>query len=706
MMTYNAVASSSIFALIASSSLLVALLGTAYLVFASLRHHTRTGPKIKATIEQHYLAYAIYGLLRQAFWSLAFIFTLSYIGSLAYFSLLLFFAYPLSLLASLISGASFSLLVTSYLFCHHLLHTPSLILTSAQFRFSRLDPLWKKLSPGRLQAFRVIAYVISAILLLSFNVYLLHYDYFFVLSAEAVVVCVLIGKATVRVRKSDKAPTAQNSSLPNIVMIGTDTLRGDRLGIAGYERDLTPNIDTLAKKGFYFSNCYVPLARTAPSLTSLLTGCWPHTHKIRSNYPASADAQLPVDSLVKILKQAGYSTAAIGDWAAADLGKINFGFDRKLLPQDQWNMKYLIRQGSAFIRLFLSLFTHNRLGKRFLPELYYLAGIPLSHQTGKECRDLISEYASTSSPFFINYFSAAAHVPFGSNYPYYNLFTKPDYSGESRFLMSSFATPEEIIEKQGMGSDAFDIPQINNLYDGCIRQFDDEVGKILQHLSATGLDQNTLVVIYSDHGADFFENGCWGQGNTVIGNDASNRIPLIIFDPRKQGGVTFNNTVRSIDIAPTLLDLVKIPHPSSCDGSSLLPWMQNPGVATERTAFQETGVWLGKMPGMRPDHLTYPDLLEILDIPNKQLATLTLKESHLEKIIEAKDRSIRDQKWKLVYQPTTDGIDYLLFDMTNDPGCSHNVAAKFPTILTEYKQRLDQWIYSDPLMLSRKHESP
>jgi arylsulfatase A-like enzyme len=83
--------------------------------------------------------------------------------------------------------------------------------------------------------------------------------------------------------RAAQAAGARADAPPNILMIGSDTLRADRLGALGYHRALTPNIDA-RQQGALFANCYVPCARTAPSLISMLTGTWPHTHGIRDNF--------------------------------------------------------------------------------------------------------------------------------------------------------------------------------------------------------------------------------------------------------------------------------------------------------------------------------------------------------------------------------------------------------------------------------------
>ena len=702
--------------LAALSSFLLAAMGTGYLLFVSIKHHTRTGPKVKETIEKHYSSYIFYTLFRLSGYSTVIIFSLSFFGSLIYLAISLLLGFSYGWLQALLSGSIFTSMIVAYLFCHHLLHTPSLLLASAQFRFSRLHPLWAMLSPTLLKSIKIFGLSTIAFVLICGHIRFfptVHLMLWLILDAPMVMAAALwlwlwANRLSVIQTQIDGTTTGQQSGSPNIVMIGTDTLRADRLGVSGYHRDLSPNIDRLTKKSTYLKNCYTPLARTAPSLTSLLTACWPHRHKIRSNFPSAADLKITVPNIVEVLNNAGYETAAIGDWAAADLGKMNFGFKTKQLPDDQWNLKYLIRQGPATFRLFLSLFAHNQLGRKLLPEIYYLAGVPLSQQTGEECRQMISQFAKQKAPFYINYFSAATHVPFGSNYPYYQLYTDPDYKGDSQFIMTSVNTPEEIIASQEKGEAYFDLPQISALYDGCIKQFDDEVGKILQHLKHCGLEENTIVVIYSDHGADFFENGCWGQGNTLLGDDPSNRVPIIIYDPFKPTAQAIDTSTRLIDIAPTVLDLAGISSPQNMDGCSLTDIIANPGEAMDLHSYHESGIWLSNIPGMRKDHLSYPNILDILDIPDKELGMLCIKDEYIDKVIEAKDRSIRDQKWKLIYQPTLSGSDYLLFDMSNDPQCATDVKLQYPDIFNHYKSLLDEWIGQDPIMteISAKSTTP
>ncbi|MHB1054201.1 MAG: sulfatase family protein, partial [Thiobacillus sp.] len=442
---------------------------------------------------------------------------------------------------------------------------------------------------------------------------------------------------------------------------------------------LTPNIDALAASGTLFANCYVPCARTAPSLISMLTGTWPHTHGIRDNFVSDEDTRLKVDALPTLLKQGGYRTAALSDWCGADMGKFSFGFDYTDLPEDQWNLKYLIRQGPKDLRLYISLFTHNRLGRMLLPELYYLGGVPLTQPLGKRARRLVSRLATGDAPFFLNVFYSTTHPPFASEWPYYTRFADPGYRGESKFAMARLTDPFDILRRQGAPKEEFDLDQIIDLYDGCVAEFDDEVGKMLAHLTVCGLAENTIVVVYSDHGMEFFEHDSWGQGNSAVG-EASPRIPLVIRDPRKPGRGRVDNVVRSIDFAPTLLELAGAPPAGGMDGVSLAGCLNEDGDCPDLDAFNETGIWITDIPGLPEHHLRYPDLLELIDVSDRNRGTLGIKPEYCERIMAAKDRMIRRGRWKLVYQPLEEGYALKLFDLIADPACNADVSGEHPGV--------------------------
>lgn len=670
-----------------------ALLLTMLIGAKSLRDFSQTGPQIQAEIRRHYRWYTLTAFARLTSWALLLLILMGALGATVYAALSAATGLVYTPGGAFIAAFLGIILITGWQFCRHLLYLPASLVASLHYRMSRLYPLWRSLSPARLRRFGWALGALTLVLFGFASLRLIELDEVAPLAALWGSMAALIGLVGWANAVTEPAPgkSQRSDSRPNILMLGSDTLRADRLGVAGYRRQLTPRLDNLAASGAQFTQCYVPCARTAPSLISLFSGTWPHRHGIRDNFVADAETRLPVPCLPQILAAAGYATVAVSDWCGADLGKFSLGFQQVDAPDDQWNICYLIRQGPKDLRLFLSLFTHNRFGKRFLPELYYLAGVPLTPQVGRDARAQLSRLAAADRPFLLNVFLSATHPPFGSAYPYYSLYADPAYAGESKFVMARLTDPQEIIRRQGDGRKEFDLDQILDLYDGCVKSFDDEAGRILDHLAACGLADNTIVVVYSDHGMEFFEHETWGQGNSAVG-DFSARIPLIIRDPRVAASVVERQIVRSVDIAPTLLELAGLAVPQAMEGVSLASAVRGENTDLGLAAFNETGIWITDLPGMPEGHLRYPNLLELLEVPDKASGTLAIKPQYRDIVFEAKDRMIRVGRWKLVYQPMQGGALYKLFDLETDPACQHNRIADEPALAQALQQQLLAWV--------------
>ena len=675
-----------------------ATVGTIVLLTKSLLDFSQTGPRIRDEILANYRYYMLFSLSRLCLWAFMLMLLMGCGGTVVYYLLSTSFGWiwsdELATFAAIIGvlGTSGLQLVRMLRF------NPGLLVASMHYRVSRLYPLWQWATPLRIRLFQGVLGVAFTLLLLDATWHLVELNQFAELIAVWTVVLFYIGIVTWAGWLPDAQPrptlAPSPNRAPNILLIGSDTLRADRLGTLGYSRKPTPNIDALSDKGALFTNCYVPCARTAPSLVSLLTGTWPHTHGIRDNFVADSETRLKVATLPQLLRPLGYRSAALSDWCGADMGKLSFGFDHTDLPEDQWNLKYLIRQGPKDLRLFISLFVHNRLGRWLLPELYYLGGVPLTSQLGRRARRLISQLATDTKPFFLNVFYSTTHPPFASEWPWYTKFTDSDYAGESKFAMARLTDPFEIIRRQGAPREEFDLDQIINLYDGCVAQFDDEVGRILRHVEACGLSENTIIVIYSDHGMEFFEHDTWGQGNSVIG-DFSPRIPLLIYDPRKPASGKIQQIVRSIDLAPTLLELVDAAPVSNMDGISLVTCLTHKNTCQDLDAFNETGIWVTDIPGQPSNHLRYPDLFDLIEVPNNSSGTMAIKPEYAPRIMRAKDRMIRRGRWKLVYQPLDSGYFLQLFDLESDPSCRRDLLETKPSVKTELWNHLQDFLRAD-----------
>lgn len=679
--------------------MILGLLGSALLLIKSILSFTQTGPQVKEEILNYYRSYSLIALLRLGFWAILIIAWMAWVGSIPYIALILAENGEAAWLGMLLSGAIGILVITILQFSHQLLHIPSSIMMSSNYKMGRFLWLWNLLTVSRLRwAHVIIAILLALSIYKATKAIYSSENYHELFLFIGIVVSVLLPYIYVQwpwvINKSRKVSKTQDK--PNIIMIGCDTLRVDRLGAAGYGHSITPFIDAFTQRGTSFLNCYTPLARTAPSLVTLLTGTWPTTHRIRDNFVSDNESVINVTGLANTLSNEGYQSVAISDWAGSDLGKFSFGFDHLDVPPDQWNLKYFIRQGPKDIRLFLSLFTHNRFGKKFLPEIYYLAGVPLTKHLGASARKWINHFSKSDEPFFMNVFMATSHPPFGSEYPYYTMFTNKDYSGESKFAMSRLVDPFDVIRSMKEPRESFELDQVVNLYDSCVRRFDDEVRGIIHHLEQSGLADKTIVVIYSDHGMELFEHDTWGQGNSAVG-EASPKVPFVIVDPRKSGQNADHRVVRTVDILPTLLELCSIEIPEHVDGESLVPYLQDKSIDWDLPAYFETGIWLARPPGQDDDHLRYPELMDLLDVPDRLSGTLTIKDKYKDIVIHARDRMVRKGDWKLVRYPHNNGDVFELFNLKTDPLCINNIASTHQDIVMKMKENLDAWLGVDKI---------
>jgi arylsulfatase A-like enzyme/glycosyltransferase involved in cell wall biosynthesis len=678
-------------------------LGALGILFKSLLDFSQTGPQMRGEVMRHYRGYTLFALARLTAWAYA---ILAFTGSAG---MLLGYLYVTArgqewgwsqAVSSTLLGMAVGVALQ---FLRKLRSNPGLLMASMHYRASRLYKLWEWVTPPLLRGIESVLLAGTVFLVVAATQRLFSDGRTGELLPLVAAIVFIAGVIVFAGWQPEARATSRNCTRrdrPNIVMVGSDTLRADRLSTMGYRRPLTPNIDALAENGALFTNCYVPCARTAPSLISLLTGTWPHTHGIRDNFISLDQTRLKVDALPTLLKPLGYRSAVMSDWCGADMGKFSFGFDYTDLPEDQWNLKYLIRQGPKDLRLFVSLFTHNRLGRWLLPELYYLGGVPLTRQIGRRARHILSRLADQDNPFLLNVFYSTTHPPFASEWPWYTRFADPGYSGESKFAMARLTDPFEIIRRQGAPRAEFDLDQIIDLYDGCVAHFDDEVGKMLAHIEASGLAENTIVVVYSDHGMEFFEHDTWGQGNSAVG-EASPKIPLVIRDPRLPGRGKVNDVVRTIDLAPTLLELVGAPPPTRMEGISLAPCLSPGASCPPLDAFNETGIWIADIPGLPENHLRYPDLLELIEVQEHEYGTLGIKPEYDAKILFAKDRMIRRGRWKLVYQPLYGGVALKLFNVEADPGCRCDLSAEEPLIVRDLYAALTRWLTEDNIPVGR-----
>ena len=502
------------------------------------------------------------------------------------------------------------------------------------------------------------------------------------------------------------APPTRGSR-PNILIIGSDSLRGDRLGCAGYRPQrsdglaaagVSPHIDELAKQSVVFGKCMVPLASTEESITSLMSSQYPHTHGLRQMYPGRAAIERVsrvTEPLAAVLGRQGYETAAIGDWCAAVYQILPLGFNEVEVSNFD-NFRIYMTQVVFVSHFVMPLYFDNEAGYKLYPEIGSFAEFVTPQVvTGRVIRR-IEQGAGRQRPFFWHVFYSCNHLPYRSPGPYNGMFADPAYHGRNRtgvdFDIDAFIGGTTL-EDKWRALPENECQQVRALYDGCTRMFDDCVGEIIDSLRRQGLVENTIVIVTADHGDDLYEPGATlGHGLGFNGGDQTNHIPLVMRVPGAEPR-EIPQLVRLIDVAPTLAELAGATAPPRWEGHSFAGWIMGTETPAWRpyygetgypfVQFREPGVERPKVPPM--DHATFID--------ESFGYQFVVRPEFEEAIIAAKQRCLRTERWKLICTPGADGRRHFrLHHLPDDPHCERDVAVAHPDVVAAMSAALERWM--------------
>jgi hypothetical protein len=318
------------------------------------------------------------------------------------------------------------------------------------------------------------------------------------IGAVAVVVCMscLIAWKSDLLPKRTAVTASQDGKPWNVIIIGSDSLRGDKLGYTGYlprrsdgaaAAGVSPNIDRLALQAVNLSNCYTPIASTLESGTSLMSAQYPHTHGLRHMYPSEAtvkQTKATITPIAGLLSERGYDTAAIGDWCAGYYELMPMGFEHISVSSFD-NFKIYMSQAVVMAHFMIPLYFDHAIGYEIFPQLGSFAQFVTPEVVTDRVKKRLSEVADSDRPFFWHVFYSCNHLPYRSPEPYSSMFTDPDYTGPNKngvdFDIDEFIGGTDL-ENKWLALPEKEIRQIRDLYDGCTRMFDTNVGEILDEL--------------------------------------------------------------------------------------------------------------------------------------------------------------------------------------------------------------------------------
>ena len=406
------------------------------------------------------------------------------------------------------------------------------------------------------------------------------------------------------------------SGAPNVILITLDTTRPDYLSAYG-GANRTPALDALAAEGVRFDVALSASAVTPVSHATILTGRFPYEHGLRV-LSAGSGFRLPESqpTIATVLREAGYATAAIH---SAFPVSGYFGLDRDFQHFDSLDGALQVAPGDQ-----KTSWDTQSLQRR-----------------SDDTTDRALAFARDADrPFFLWLHYWDPHDP---------ILTPP------KAFMSHLTGPT-----QGAAAQS---PTYELVYATEVRFMDQQLGRLFDGLRQAGLYDDTLIAVTADHGeglADGYRRHGWGKHRMTYQEQLL--VPLIVRGPGIAAGAVVRDMVRTVDVLPTLLDYLSLPH-DGYSGRSLRALVEGEAL---------------------PPAVAYADQINGYDF-NASMVKARPDAAFL--------YTVCDGRWKLIFRPHMDGSE--LFDLARDPGETRNVLADHPDVYLRLMADLaarDPWV--------------
>lgn len=454
---------------------------------------------------------------------------------------------------------------------------------------------------------------------------------------------------------------------PNVLFITADQWRGDAVGYAGHPRVKTPVLDALASESTVFLRHFGQATPCSPSRACLYTGLYQMTTRVVRN---GTPLDQRHDNIAKMMRRAGYDSTLLGytdqavdprttsgadPWLTTYEGVLP-GFTPRLrlpeengpwlswlasrghpMPADKWDV-YLPVSGPSP--------TVSTAPPRYSAE---------ETETAFITNEFLRFASEQKKPWFAHVSFLRPHPPFIVPEPYNTLFDPADSLPFNRlataaddaalhplvaYIHGKTKRAEHYVIGAGPDtvaswSDA-DFRALRAIYWGMIAEVDAQLGRIVAGLKASGAWDNTILVFTADHGEMMGDHWALGKFGFF---DPATHVPLLIRDPRRAGGHRVARFTESIDIVPTILELVGAENPGFLDGRALTAYLDGGEPAEPRDA----AIW------------EY-DFREVATGGAQRYFDLPLDALNM--------ATIRTERFKYVH---FGGLPPLLFDLVEDP---------------------------------------
>lgn len=384
---------------------------------------------------------------------------------------------------------------------------------------------------------------------------------------------------------------------PNILFIAMDDLRPE-LGCYGSDHVKSPNIDRIAKAGIVFKRAYCQQAVCSPSRTSLMTGTRPDTTRVWDLVTHFRKTTPDVVTLGQHFKANGYFVQGMGkiyhssldDEATWSVPFHTPKVPRYALPE---NLKLDQRQVTAKAK------PKSRTPANSRGPAFEAADVPDdTFQDGKVAELAVAtlrEMSAKKQPFFLAVGFVKPHLPFVAPKKYWDLYDPASIQPALNPFYPKDAPKYAILNHSGELRSYHGIPsdlipadlarQLKHGYYAAISYADAQVGKVLDELDRLGLRENTIVILWGDHGWKLGEHSAWAKHSNTE-NDTN--APLLISLPgMKRAGATSSALVEFVDIYPSLAELAGLPLPAHLEGTSFKPLLDEPERLWKSAAFSQ-----------------------------------------------------------------------------------------------------------------------
>lgn len=386
----------------------------------------------------------------------------------------------------------------------------------------------------------------------------------------------------------------------NVLFIAVDDLRPE-LGCYGKSYIQSPNIDALAARGLVFDRAYCQQAICMASRSSLMSGWRPDTNQL---YTCAALYSLAPDALSmnRQFQANGYETVVGGKiyHHEMDDGK---GWDKVAEFNGGWVGRGYVADESKRIVEAYEATIQGKKGRKGLGPAFEAADVPDNAYQDGQCADFAIEQLrrlakQKDKPFFLAVGLLKPHLPFNAPQKYWDMYDPETielasnpfgptdatkYTGTAWGELRGYLGIRESIKK-GKISDEM-ARQLKHGYYACVSYADAQVGKIIDELDRLGLRDDTVIVLWGDHGWKLGEHGQWCKHTNF---EIDTRVPLIVSSPgMKEAGKHTGALTESVDIYPTLCELAGIAKPSHLEGTSFAPLLSDAARSWKSAVFSQ-----------------------------------------------------------------------------------------------------------------------